>query len=228
MRLDLHLHTCYSYDSLTPPEEVVRRARLAGLDAIAVTDHNSIDGAFHAAECSDFPVILGEEVASGEGDIIGLFLKEWIPPSLGALETVGRIKEQGGVVYIPHPLCRGVPSKVGRQTLAEILPEVDVIEGINARVPFPSDNLAAQRLAVDHSLAVGAGSDGHFGFEVGRAGVEMEQFSGAEEFKAALKEAKLFGTQTPLYHSAKTFVLMCFRRPVMRWVGPRPYRRPRE
>lgn len=221
MRVDLHLHTSYSYDSLTPPHVAAHVAEQRCLDAIAVTDHNAIDGALQAAKCANIVVIIGEEVASGQGDIIGLFLKEYIPPHLGALKTAEAIKEQGGLVYVPHPLCRCVPSRVSLVTLQEILPLVDVLEGINARAPFPRDNDAAQKYATSHGIALGAGSDGHFAFEVGRAGVAMEKFTNASEFLQNLRSATLFGRRTSIFQSGLTFGLMCVRRPLMRWVGPK-------
>src|SRR5689334_6323857 len=106
LRVDLHSHTWYSGDSLTSPETLVRRARAAGLDRIAVTDHGAIEGAFAARGFDPELVIVGEEIRCGCGtDVIGLFLQELIPVGLSLRETASRIREQGGVVYAPHPFA---------------------------------------------------------------------------------------------------------------------------
>ena len=103
LKADLHMHTAFSLDCDTPPEVVVKRCIAAGLNCIAITDHNTIRGALEVGKLADFRVIVGEEVKSSEGDIIGLFLEEEIPRGLSPLETVSRIKDQDGLVMVPHP-----------------------------------------------------------------------------------------------------------------------------
>ncbi|MBC7261726.1 MAG: PHP domain-containing protein, partial [Chloroflexi bacterium] len=103
IKVDLHIHTCYSPDSLTSLEAVIAAALERGLGALAITDHNAIEGALALQRMAPFPVIVGEEILTAEGDIIGLFLQELIPPKLTPAQTIARIREQGGVVYIPHP-----------------------------------------------------------------------------------------------------------------------------
>ena len=102
-RADFHIHTEHSPDSTLPVRSLVRRCQAKGLGLIAVTDHNSLDGALEAREVADFPVIVGEEVTTADGELTGLFLTEPIPRGLSALETARRIKGQGGLVSIPHP-----------------------------------------------------------------------------------------------------------------------------
>ena len=106
MRADLHMHSHFSPDSEVSPEAMAKRCADVGLDYVAVTDHNTIEGSLAVREIAPFGVIIGEEVASASGEITGLFLNETIPAGLTALQTVERIKDQVGLVSIPHPFDR--------------------------------------------------------------------------------------------------------------------------
>jgi predicted metal-dependent phosphoesterase TrpH len=204
LRVDLHVHTTYSEDCWVPLEAVLEAVLNSPIDAIAVTDHNEIEGALRLSDQAPFPIIVGEEIASLQGEIAGLFLSEWIPPGLSALETIARIKEQGGLVYVPHPLAWDVPSAVGRRNLEAIIDRVDIIEGFNARILRQADNLAAQEIARQYDLPIAAGSDAHFAREIGRAGVELEPFTGPEEFLHRLRAGTTFGRRTPYVYSLVT------------------------
>lgn len=204
MRLDLHVHTCYSEDCWVPLERIAAAVAEKPIDAIAVMDHNEIEGAVRLAEMAPFPVIVGEEIASQAGEIAGLFLKDLIPPGLSLEETIGLIREQGGLVYAPHPLARDVPRALGRDNLLAILDQVDIIEGFNARILHRADNLAAQALALERDIPLAAGSDAHFIREIGRAGVEMDSFNSPREFLQNLPAGSLFGRSTPYLYSLVT------------------------
>jgi hypothetical protein len=110
IRGDLHNHTHFSPDSIMSPQDLLRRATEAGLDCVAVTDHNTIRGGLSVRElASDVTVIVGEEIRSSDGEILGLFLTEDVPAGLPAEETIARIRDQGGVVGVPSLLptrCR--------------------------------------------------------------------------------------------------------------------------
>ncbi len=214
LRLDLHLHSRYSYDCLVPLEQVVQAARRAGLDGIALTDHNEIAGALRLAESmdGDFRIIPGEEIATAEGEIIGLFLHQRIPPGLSARETVARIKEQGGLVYVPHPVARGVPPRIRWPVLVDLLPEIDILEGFNGRVPLPVDDQRARALAIAHGKAIGAGSDAHFPFEYGRGWVEVEDFDSPQQFLENLRRGRAMGgRKSPLWVSGINFMIKRIR-----------------
>jgi predicted metal-dependent phosphoesterase TrpH len=204
LRLDLHVHTCYSEDCWVSLDSITAAVLRSPVDAIAVMDHNEIEGALRLAEEAPFPVIVGEEVASEQGEIAGLFLKEWIPPGLSIQETMDRIKEQGGLVYVPHPLARDVPSAVGQRTLETILGQVDILEGFNARILWSADNIVTQEIARQHGLPIAAGSDAHFAREIGRAGVEMDGFVDPESFLSSLRAGRIYGRRTPYLYSLVT------------------------
>jgi predicted metal-dependent phosphoesterase TrpH len=190
LRLDLHLHTRGSWDSLSDPEEVLARAEQAGIGRIAITDHNRIEVALEMAERHPDRVIAGEEVKTAEGvDVIGLYLRREIPKGTPAEETCRLIREQRGLVYLPHPFA---PGKGGSGRLAERLaPALDVVEAFNARLRNPAHNRRAGELAERHGLPRGAGSDAHTLAEVGRVWVEVPHHPNEP---AALLEALRKGT----------------------------------
>ncbi len=202
LRGDFHIHTWYSRDSLMTPQRLVERAIQVGLSCIAVTDHNTIEGALAVQRCSPpFTVIVGEEVKSVQGEIIGLFLEETVPSRLSALETVRRIKEQGGIVYVPHPFDRFRSSVIRYEALIEILPYIDIIEAFNARNLLLRDSEKAGRFAKEHGKLAAAGSDSHASMELGSVFVELAEFQGPEEFLQALSQSRFVGRRSsPLVH----------------------------
>jgi predicted metal-dependent phosphoesterase TrpH len=193
IKVDLHIHTCYSPDSLTSLEAVIAAAVERGLGALAITDHNAIQGALALQRMAPFPVIIGEEILTSEGDIIGLFLQELIPPRLTPLQTIARIREQGGLVYIPHPFDYR-RSALPEPTLLAILDQADAIEVLNARTLLPVLNERAQRFAQERGLLCGAGSDAHTAAEISQAYVEIPPFRDRDSFLHSLAEATVHGT----------------------------------
>ena len=206
LRLDLHIHTCFSPDSLMKPEELVARCLETGLDCVAVTDHNTIAGALKVKGLASFQVIVGEEIKSSDGEITGLFLEDRIPPGLPALETVQRIKEQGGLVSIPHPFDHFRRSVIKRQALQEILPYLDIVEAFNARNILQRDNRKALELALEHNILTSAVTDSHTPVEVGRAYVDIPDFDDTPSgLLQALAQGNLVRRQiTPLIHFRTT------------------------
>ena len=207
MRLDLHIHTNRSPDSLMTPEEVICTAQMRGLDGLALTDHNTIEGALVVRDRApeSFTVIVGEEVASSEGEIIGLFLERPIPKRMSPEETIAAIRDQGGIVYIPHPVDRLRHEAMGRAVLERIAHLVDALEVFNSRVLIHADNVLARRLAEQYGLAMGAGSDSHVPYEIGRAYVEIGPFDSPAAFLEALRRGRVTGRMTtPLIHLTTT------------------------
>jgi len=201
LKADLHTHTYFSPDSLTSPEKYVQACLKRRVNCVAVTDHNAIGGALAVEKLASLRVIIGEEVESSEGEIIGFFLQEEVPAGLSPEETVRRIKGQGGLVCIPHPFDRLRGTRLAEAALMRILPQVDIIEVLNARTTLRSDNERAVRFAQEHGLAMSAGSDAHSARELGRACVEMPDFEGPREFLQALREGRIVGRlSSPLVH----------------------------
>jgi len=200
IRVDLHNHTHYSPDSILSPRRFVHEAQRRGLDVVAVTDHNTIRGALTVRELSERPVIIGEEVKSADGEILGLFLSEEVPKRLAASETIARIKEQGGLVGVPHPFDY-LRSALSEDVMVALIGHIDFIEALNARMVFPAHNDKARDFAAAHTLPTTAGSDAHSAWEVARCYVEMPPFEGARDFLAALRHGRLTGRlSTPLVH----------------------------
>ena len=189
---DLHMHTNWSHDCSIEPTALVDHAESEGLGAIAVTDHNVFGGALETVELSrnrPLVVIPGEEVKTDrDGEVIGLFLREEIPRGMSFADTVAAIREQEGVVYVPHPFDRmhAIPSPA---TLHRHLPEIDVLETYNARLLFDAYNDEALRFARKYGLLQGAGSDAHVLPGVGTGGLRMRRFDGPEEFLLSLRTA---------------------------------------
>ncbi|MCH7836555.1 MAG: PHP domain-containing protein [Chloroflexi bacterium] len=192
LRIDLHTHTHYSPDGITSPQRLVQACVRKGITCVAVTDHNTIHGALAVKEIAPFRVIVGEEIRSAEGEIIGLFLSEEVPPGLSAQDTIERIRSQGGLVSLPHPTDR-FRGGVGAEGLAHLAPLVDIVEVMNARTTLGRDNDEAARLAGEHGLVAVAVSDAHSPWEIGRVYVEAPDYEGVQEFLEALRWGTLVG-----------------------------------
>ena len=192
--IDLHMHTDWSHDCSIAAGELVEHAEAIGLGGIAVTDHNVFGGALEAVELArdrDLIVIPGEEVKTDDqGEVIGLFLEEEIPRGMSFADTVAAIRDQGGLVYLPHPFDRlhAIPDPA---TIHRHLAEIDVFEVYNARLLRDSFNDEALRFARKYRLLQGAGSDAHVLQGVGTGAVRMRRFEGPEEFLLALRSAEI-------------------------------------
>jgi predicted metal-dependent phosphoesterase TrpH len=212
LRADLHTHTHYSRDSITSPETYVKRCLSKGINCVAVTEHNSIEGALAVRRIAPFKVIVAEEVKTSEGELTGLFLKEEVPPHLTPEETIERIKAQGGLVSLPHPFDRVRREPLRSRARERILSQLDIIEVFNSRTTFQGDNDRARKLAEELGLPMGAGSDAHSPGEIGGAYVEMPDFEGPQEFLEALRQGRIVGRRAnPLVHLISTYAKIRWR-----------------
>ena len=199
VRLDCHLHTAASGDARTTLDELAERVEAEHLDVVCITDHHSIEAAL-AAVCRELGVrvIVGEEIRTPAGELIGLFLSERIPYVLPVAEVVHRIKAQGGLVYAPHPFD---PIRAGmRRTGLESLTargDLDIVEVFNAKIADQTQNLEAVEFAERHDLAPGVGSDAHDPEGVGAAYIEVPDFDGPAEMLAALRRGRVVGQHRP-------------------------------
>jgi predicted metal-dependent phosphoesterase TrpH len=193
---DLHMHTHHSGDCATPVDDLLDEAIERGLSVIAVTDHNTIEGGLEAATRAqerllDLQVIVGSEIMTdGQGEVIGLFLREEVPKGLSFAETVARIHAQGGLVYIPHPFDRmhSIPSP---ETLRRHVDQIDVLETANGRLYFEKDNAESERFAERWNLLRGAGSDAHVSEGLATAVLRLPPFEGPDGLLASLRTAEI-------------------------------------
>jgi predicted metal-dependent phosphoesterase TrpH len=212
MKADLHAHTHFSRDALTSVDTFARRYQRAGIDCVAVSDHNNIDGALAVRESASFRVIVSEEIKSNEGEIIGLFLRETVRKGLTPEDTVRAIREQGGLVLIPHPYDRLRRSPLRPEAALRIMKDVDVIEVFNSRTVFAADNEQSRRLAEEHNKLMSAATDSHTPWEIGLAYVEMPPFEGPGDFLVALGKGKIVGRRSFIgFHALSTWAKIRWR-----------------
>lgn len=196
VRVDMHSHTMFSGDSTTTLDEIAESVAEAGIDVLCVTDHNAVAGAQRLGRALEgiCRVIVGEEVRTHTGEIIGLFLTEKISYGAKAGATAAQIREQGGIVYVPHPFDP-MRKNLTRDSLVEIVEAglVDAIEVFNAKTSLQSLNREAAEFASNHDLAAGAGSDAHVPHALGAAFVDMPDFDGPREFLEKLRQGHVVG-----------------------------------
>ena len=206
LKADFHIHTEYSLDCTTALEDIISRCLETGINCIAVTDHEAIEGAFKMKEIAPFKVVIAEEILTTQGEVIGMFIKEHVPVALTIEETIARIKAQGGLVCLPHPfdIYRGL-SMDGKK-LESLVDQIDIVEVFNARSPLRRYSAKARSFAKKHDLPGSAGSDAHTLPEIGSTYVEMPDFTGRDDFLQALREGRISGRRSnPLAHFGSTW-----------------------
>lgn len=191
LKVELHVHSYASYDTNTSLKRLIDTCLKNNIDAIAITDHNRINVALRLKEIAPFMVIIGEEILTKEGEIIGLFIKKFIKPGQTLANTISEIKKQGGVTYLPHPF-----DFTTRKTALELnsierdLNKIDIVEVHNGRTVKQVDNIAALEFAEKHDKLKAVGSDSHTYFELGRNYMLMENFNGPKSFLHSLEKAE--------------------------------------
>jgi predicted metal-dependent phosphoesterase TrpH len=198
VRVDCHLHTAQSGDAVTSLDQLAERVQQERLDVVCITDHNVTAAALTAIERGiGTRVVVGEEIRTPDGDLIGLFLTERIPYVLPLAEVTRLIRAQQGLIYVPHPFDQGRSSlgAVARSLCDQGL--ADVIEVFNAKIEDQGLNKLAAGLAADYDLPGGAGSDAHDPEGIGAAYLEMPDFDGPQEFLTSLRRARISGEYRP-------------------------------
>jgi predicted metal-dependent phosphoesterase TrpH len=184
----------WSGDCTTTPDEIVEAVAGAAIDVLCITDHGTTNGAQELAERLPCEVVVGEELRTHGGEIIGLFLSERLPAGLPTLEAARRIRAQGGLVYVPHPFD---PTRYCmRESELVALAEaglVDVLEVFNAKTSLGHLNERAAAFAASYGIPGAAGSDAHVPEAFGAAYVEMPAFDGPGELLGALPAGRLSG-----------------------------------
>lgn len=213
LKVDFHTHTYRSKDSITKIEELIKAARMRGIDRVVVTDHNTLTGAREAYETAPDLIIPGEEVQTTEGEFLAAYVTVEVPRGLEPGEALKRLRDQGAFISISHPFD---PHRSGWKlsTLELLASHVDSIEVFNARVLSSRHNQIAQRFAAEHDVPGTAGSDGHHPSEIGQAYTLLPEFHDAESLSAAIKSAQVGGSlSSPLVHlySTRAKIIKAFR-----------------
>jgi predicted metal-dependent phosphoesterase TrpH len=189
-KVELHSHTLYSKDCLIKLEDVIRTCKERGIDRIAITDHNTAEGALALAKMAPDLIIPGEEIMTPQGEILAYFVRESIPPGLSPDETIRRLRDQGAVISVSHPYDRLRKGAWQEADLLKIVDKVDALEIFNSRCMFAEDNNKALAFAKMHNKPGTVGSDGHITYEYGHATLHMQPFEGPGDFFESLKTAK--------------------------------------
>lgn len=224
---DFHIHTRYSRDSILSEDKFIRVAMERGLTHVAVTNHNNVEGAIavrdRVAELGvddRLTVILGEEVSTSDGEVVGLFLQRTVPRGLTADATADEIHAQGGLVSIPHPFDPFRASHIRRAPLERLAAagKVDMIEVFNSRVTFSRHNDEAGEFAARHRIPGIACSDSHSAFEVAMSFNALPAFTTANELRDGLADNEWHGTRsTVLIHLTTRYAV--WTNIVRRWLG---------
>jgi len=196
IRLDMHVHTNFS-DGVMDIRTLRKLSAKRGITPV-ITDHNTMEGAKKYG-----PIIMGEEIKTDVGEIMGYFMNETIPAGLGLHEAVDWLREQDALVIIPHPFDRIRRAGLRDKAIREIVSRVDGIEVFNGRCLMDSFNTKARMLAVNRNLLWTAGSDAHYPGELGKTYIEMYPFHSKKEFLYNLKEARRDGC----FHNHKSSLL---------------------
>lgn len=218
LRADFHSHSHYSRDSVLSPQAFIERCLRKGIDCIAVTDHNEIEGAFVIQRLAPFKVIVGEEVKTAEGEIIGLFLKELVPRGMSPEDTIDCIHEQGGLAVIPHPYDVFRRSVIKRDALERVKSKVDAIEGFNCRNILARHDERARETAGGAGKPLTLGTDAHSPWELGGAHLEIDDFETPQELLQSLRGGRIVGSRSlPFVHWISTYAKVRWR------LGLRPH-----
>ena len=183
MRCMFHIHTVYSSDGRITLPELARRSKAAGIDCLFITDHNTIEGALRFQE--RFPELLtvvGEEIMTSSGEVIGLFLKEEIAPGRSVEETMAAIRAQGGIVVLPHPCDAWRPSSLKPEVYEAAFAQTDAVEVFNCRTFSARHDRRATRDCARHGKLAIPGADAHFPEEIGRATFDLPEAPTPQNF----------------------------------------------
>lgn len=188
LRVDLHLHSYFSHDGRSSLQQLIERARECGLDRIALTDHNTAEGALELARIAPDLAIVGEEAKTREGEVIGLFINARLPPFLRPEEVMDLIHSMGGLVYVPHPLDPS-RSHFRAERIVDLAERIDIIESYNPWCDAAA-NRAAATLANELGKVTATGSDAHSAEELGRSWMEIDGYADVPDFLEKLRTAR--------------------------------------
>ena len=210
---DFHIHTRFSRDSILTEERFIKVAIERGLTHVAITNHNNVEGAIAVRDkvaelglTDKLTVILGEEVSTADGEVVGVFLTKTIPRGLSAKETADEIHRQGGLVSIPHPFDPFRASHIKEGPLRNLadVGKIDMLEVFNCRVTLQRHNQEAAEFAQRYGIPGIAASDSHSSFEVAMAFNAMPAFDSGEELRTSLAENEWHASRSSVFIHATT------------------------
>jgi len=208
-KADFHIHTSLNDGTATVREVLDYVRDRTDLDVMAITDHDRLTGSYQALEIANeyrFEVVSGCEITTLHGHLLALFIDKPIPMWRPLDWTIGKIHEQGGLAYVPHPFSRNRRRHLRHSVLERVAPTLDIVEVFNAREVASASNLRALEFARQHSLPGGVGSDSHRPIEIGRAYVDVVPFVTPQELVVALRDGKVTGTLSGLGIHVRTWV----------------------
>lgn len=219
-KIDLHIHSKYSFDSFLDPYTILKIAKKIKLNGIAITDHNTIKGGLEVNKINrdnDFLVIIGSEINTEVGDIIGLFLSEEVK-SRKSEEVIDEIKKQGGLVILPHPFKY-------HKNINIVLKKMDAVEGFNSRVN-KKNNIMAQQLAIKNKISMVAGSDAHLSSEIGLGRTIFDDVNDMDDVKKAIlnNKCKIEGTYSKTYNEILSNIIKSIKTKQIHEIAFIPYR----
>ena len=196
LKIDLHVHTCYSHDGITTPKQLVAYSKKRGLDGVAITDHDTIQGALELVNNKEIIIIPGIEVTTLQGHVLALNVIEPIHPNLSLLKTIEKIHELGGVAVAAHPsvMLKGLRTRMCKGL------NFDAVEVINsAAFPFFLSTYLNRKMAIDLNLPQTAGSDAHYAPEIGSAFTLVDADPEIDEIVKAIRNGAIvpFGKAVP-------------------------------
>jgi predicted metal-dependent phosphoesterase TrpH len=205
LKADLHVHSIYSFDCRSALKDIVDACLMRKISCVALADHASADGGIALQKIAPFKVIIAEEILTPDGEIMGMFLKTTIESPLPAEEAISRIRDQGGLVCIPHPYDRLRAAALRGKALERMLRFADIVEAYNSRSHMPGVSARIVKLAASRDLPVTAGSDAHTTDEIGSSYIEMEDYESPAEFLLSLRNGKVTSrSSNPVVHLAST------------------------
>ena len=199
IKVCFHIHSNYSKDSFLSLEKIAEIAKKNKIDLVILADHNNLAPERKIEKIKEVKIILGEEIKTKDGEIIGIFLKEKIEKNLSLKETIKKIKEQNGLVVVPHPFDFFRKNRIKKDAFEKNLEEIDIIEIFNSRTIFDLANRKSKEFAEKHNKAMIVGCDAHSQFEIKNALIEIEEFKDQFDFLEKLKKAKFYFKKTPIF-----------------------------
>src|SRR5260221_3840613 len=196
-KVDLHTHSIISYDGGITAQQYESLLTTGILDVVAITDHNETSFARTLKKHLGEKIIVGEEIMTKDGEIIGLFLEETIRPGSSAVETVTEIVLQGGLVYIPHPF-ETLRKGMQKDSLVSIADKINILEVVNGRGKWRNKNKLADQFAKDFNLATSASSDSHCLMGIGRTFSTVDDLPNRKNLTEVLRKGSLQKTYTPV------------------------------